>query len=109
RQSYPRDELHGPPADSRRRHDLVFEQYPAQLLTDREVRVQRLLRVLENHADAPRSEAVQDMLRLVRQSGAVENYASVDSRLWRQQAHDRERRLRFAGTGFAGKAERFSG
>ena len=89
--------------------DAVTQQYAAQLFADRHVGVEGLHRVLEHHADPLRAQPVQLALGRAEQFVAVEDDAAADRGLRRQQAHDRERRLRLSGPRFTDEADRLAG
>ncbi len=76
-------------------------------MTDREDRVERCHRLLEDHRDivaANRAHLVLGHLQKIR--SIVEDLPADDLPRWTgDQAHDRERRHRFAAAGFADKAK----
>ncbi len=81
----------------------------AQLLADTYIRVQCLQRVLKNNRDALRAQLVELSLVGADHFLVAEANTATDLRVVRQQSHDRERGLGFAGARLADQAERLAG
>src|SRR6266516_4695068 len=77
------------------------------LLADRETRIERRHWLLKNHRQPVAAEIAQDLVGHIKQIEAVETNRAGDlGRMFRQQAHDRERRHALAAAGFTDEAER---
>src|SRR4029079_8289155 len=74
-------------------------------LADREGRVERRLRVLEDHADAVAAKPAPGRLRERQHVLALEVDPALHLRQPRQEAHDRERQGRLAAAGLADEPE----
>ena len=84
-------------------------QHFLELIADREHRVQRCHRLLENHRDVRAAQIAQLPHRQLQQvAAAVDDFAfGIDDRvLNRQQAEDGERRHRFSRSRFADERHR---
>ena len=94
-----------PLARAARRHQTVQAQRTAENLAHRHARIERCIRILEDHLHA---SAQRTDLRLtdVRDVLAVEHDAAL-GRFGQTHHHTRERR--FAAAGFADQADRFAG
>ena len=80
-----------------------------QLRADRQRRVERRHRVLEDHRDLPAAHVLELALGQMHEVAALErDRAARDARGLREQAHDRERRHRLAAAGLADDAERLA-
>jgi hypothetical protein len=86
-------------------HALVDGEHLEQLRADREVGIQRARRILEDERDPVPAQAL-DALRPSDQLLALEADAALDARFRREQAHEREHRLRLARARFADDPER---
>src|SRR5918993_1373813 len=88
---------------------LVKERGLRYLPEDREERVQRRHRVLEDGGDAAPADPAQLSLALARQILAFEEHtAARDARRLRQQADDRQARRRLAAAGLPDEPERLA-
>src|SRR5579864_1067007 len=77
------------------------------LVADREARIKGGHRLLEDHGKPIAAQVASDLFGHVQQIESVEMDRSRHfSRLFRQQAHDRERRDALAASGFADKSQR---
>ena len=80
-----------------------------QLQADRERRVQRRHRILEDHRDLAAAHVFELVLRELVQHAALEaDLAGLDPRRRHEQPHDRERRHRLAAARLADDAERLA-
>jgi len=88
---------------------LMEERGLGDLPEDREERVQRRHRVLEDHGDPPPAHTAQLALALARQILALEEHAAAhDAGGPRQEADDRQTRRRLAAPRFADEPERLA-
>ena len=77
------------------------------LLADRETRVERGHRLLENHREAVAAQVAQSLVGYLKQVETVETDRSGDlGRMFRQQAHDGQRSYALAAAGFADQPQR---
>ena len=82
----------------------------ADLVADREQRVQRGHRVLQDHRDPPAAHLLHLLIGFLQQILALEHHpAADDARGGRQHAHDGESEGALAGAGFADDAQRLAG
>ena len=81
-----------------------------QLLADREKRIERGHRILENHRDPIAADVGQFVLRQFQQIATLKPCGSAENlcRRHRQQAEHRQARHAFARTAFANDAKRFA-
>ena len=99
-------------ASAPRRRSRVRRGSPRSAGADRQHRVERGHRLLEDHRDLAAAHARASRAR---QSAARSRSAEPDraarrcAATARQQPHDRKRRQRLAGAGFAGEAQRLAG
>jgi hypothetical protein len=89
------------------RQTFVRLQHLGELALDREVRIERGHRVLEDHRDAMTSNLLRLTLRHGQQVAATEHrLAARKERRWSlQEAHQRQARDRLARTAFADDTE----
>ncbi len=100
------------PAPRRRVHGLVQEQHLADLVSDREQRVERRHRLLENHRHLDAAQPPPLRLAEFRQfehaavAVAIGKRARRDPAVRRKQAHQRQRGHRFTGAALAHQRKR---
>ena len=91
------------------RHRLVAAQHLGDLEPDRVHRVQRRHRLLEDHRDLAAADLAQRAVVDADQLAAVELDRSADVGVLRQQAHQRHRRRRLAGSRLADDGQDLAG
>src|SRR5688500_15489249 len=84
-------------------------QHLGHLALDRQVRVQRGHRVLEDHGHLHAPDLVQLIDRQVQDLLALELHAAFSAAILGQQTHDRHEDLALARAGFADDAKRLAG
>ena len=107
-QANPIEHLDDLPVRGAALRDAVTHKDLAQLPADAQVRVERLHRVLENHADAARPDRVELPAGRANQLVSAKPDAAADRGVRWQQAEDCERGLRLAGAGLADQPDRLA-
>ena len=108
RQTNPFEHRHHAGVGLRPGGKAVPQQNLPQLRADTQIGVQRLHRVLEDHADAARPDPVELAIADAENLPAVEFDAARDTGAFRQQAENRQGRLGLARSGFAHESHRLT-
>ncbi len=100
-----RQQIDGPFPRLLRRQTAVADEHLGDLIADRQAGVERGHRLLEDHGQPVAAQIAHVVIGKLKQIAAVEHHRAVDLGVFRQQAHQRERRDALAAAGFADDAE----